>query len=279
MSLSQDKINKVKSLVVERPHTTQEIASHLGVSYRTVNRYVDELIKLIPNIRVHTFRGGVRGGLKVVFWKSTEPVYESKPKQEILKKLMSHADKYEFSPFDVYQYVDPEHREAFWVGKKELYTSRGNEDINQLLLQTKQEYLSFSGNFSWVRTKEKKRRVIDTLKQLVKKKVSVRMLGRIDFQSAENVELLYEINRSLGFNAIDIRHIHQPLRGAIMDDHTLRLVEYISKKPPQKVIFYKITDREWVNFFRDVFWQYYERSIPAKKRFEDIRSVTKRKTS
>lgn len=276
----EEKIKEIESFVYNRPRCISEIAQLLKVSWRTADRYLDKLSER-GQIGIHTFRAGSQGGLKVAYWINKQAKHASKAHELIYARIINSTAKSDFSPFDVYQHTDPGKRSAFseLIDPANKLCIHGTQDINKLLRRTQSEYLSFSGDFSWTEVNENGSQVLDTLMQLAKRNVSIKMLGRINFNSIDNVERVLELNKMIekeGGNAIEIRHIQQPLRGAIVDDSLLRLVEFSSATKGNKgeeQIFYEITDTEWIQKFKKIFWSLYNSAVPAEKRISDIKSL------
>ena len=59
----------------------------------------------------------------------------------------------------------------------------------------------------------------------IRKRVNVKILCRVDIASIKNIKRILEINNLSGFDAIEIKHIEQPLRGIVIDDKIARLRE------------------------------------------------------
>lgn len=280
MVLTHDKIEKIEELVFERPRNISELSKLLHVSWKTANRYINTIRSTSPNISIHVFKSGTRGGLKIVYWKNNKISPISKQQEVIIKEIKNAKSKTDFSPFDIYQFADENMRKAFWEEKScsTIYTY-GTEDINKLLKSAKYEYLSFSGDFSWTLQKEKGSLVLKTLENLAKRNISIKMLGRVEFSNINNVEQLLTINKKSGREMISIRHINQPLRGAVIDDNFIRLTENFKfDNNKSRFVFYEINDPVWVKFLKSVFWRIYDSSIPAEKRLNDLKTFSKRRS-
>ncbi len=268
--LNAERIERIKTLLVERPHSIREIATSLEISWKTADKYIDELCERDGSVGVHVFKDGMRGGLKIAFLSAS--ARNSGQLMEFLhKRIVGVREKSDFSPFELYQHVDEKMKKAFWEAEGTAFIEKGSEDINNLLQSTQRNYLSFSGDFSWVQSRERGMEVIKTIEAVVRRGARIHMLGRIDIKSLASIERLLSMNEMLGVEAIDIRHIDQPLRGAIVDDKLVRLVE----SPPalNKTIYYEITDPKWVRFVKDIFWEFHKVSVPAQKRVDEIRKI------
>ncbi|MGB9635288.1 MAG: hypothetical protein ACP5KJ_03685 [Candidatus Micrarchaeia archaeon] len=268
--LSASKIEQIKQILSQRPHSVAEIANSLGVSWKTADKYLDELCKTDGAISTHVFKNGLRGGLKIAFLNASAKD-SGKLMKFLRRRIMNAREKTDFSPFEIYQYVDEKMKKAFWEAEETAFLEHGSEDINNLLLITRERYLSFSGDFSWIQHRQGGKHVLKTIQMLAEKGIRIQMLGRIDMKSIKGVEQLFSINERLGMDAIDIRHIEQPLRGAIVDDQQVRLVEAL--KSLEKTIYYEIRDPVWIKFVKDIFFEFYAVSVPAMKRAEELRKL------
>jgi len=278
MVLTIDKINKIKGFVYERPMCISEIAERLEVNWRTADRYIEEIAEKTGEIGVWTFRKGTQGALKIVYWVNKEMTHPSECKKILYEKIMRGISKTDFSPFDIYQYVEPTKRTAFCEQKTPMSTIfHGKEDVNKFLKKTKSEFISFSGDVSWISKSEEGISVMDTIRKLAQKGISVKIIARLDFRSINNIKKLLSINSAIGKDMIEVRHTHQPLRGAIIDKTSARLIEALppDESGKEKLVFYEIYDDEWVEWLKDVFWDLYKRSVPAEKRLKDLQSVHK----
>ncbi len=264
--LTQDKANAIRGLLAERPRSIKEISLSLGMTWKTANKYIEELCGQDNSIGVHVFKDGMRGGLKIAFLNSTRQDYEQLL-SFMRKRILGAREKSEFSPFELYQHVDGSMKKAFWEGGEAAFLGHGTEDIDNLLQKSEKEYLSFSGDFSWVMSREKGKAVFNTIGKLAEKGVGIHMLGRIDVKSLASVERLMRMNEGV----IDVRHVDQPLRGAIVDDTVVRLVE--TPASLDKKIYYEITEPKWVRFVKSVFWEFHKVSVPADKRIDEIRKL------
>lgn len=254
-----------------------EIAAASKVNWRTADRYINEISKKTGLIATWTFRKGTQGALKIAYWVNREKGHASECKKILYEKIMRGVSKKDFSPFDIYQYVQPDKRTAFWDQKTPSSTVfYGKEDVPGFLAKAENEFLSFSGDVSWLNKSKNGTSVIDMIKKLAKKGVSIKIIARIDFKSITNVKKLLSINNEIGKDIIEIRHAQQPLRGAIIDENNARLIEALPpEKNKEKLVFYEIFDEDWTSWLRDVFWDLYKRSVSAEKRIKDLRTIRK----
>jgi hypothetical protein len=269
---------KICDFVYQKPRTVQEIAFLLQKNWRTADSYVDKIAKEQGTLSARTFREGTRGALKIVYWNNIEKISSTEFQERLFRGIESGKTKEDFSPFDIYQYVDDKKKTAF------LEVQSGEnvvieQNLASLLLSAQKQVLIFSGNLSWANIVDGKKKIIDVFAEIAKH-VPIKILTKIDITSLKNVQKVLQINEKLGREAIEIRHCEQPLRALIIDDKTARLKE--TKKASNykqgeldknAYIFYNIFDEEWVDWLQKVFWNLFRTSIPSSKRLNDIAAI------
>ena len=273
--LTKELTNKITYFLRLKPRTVQEVAFFLKKNWRTADRYIETISKETGLIDVRTFREGSRGALKVVFWRSLESAKGSAYQEKLLQEILAGRKKEDFSPLDIYQFVDKDKRKAF-LEEKEV-PKHDEVKISEILANVKKQVLFFSGNLSWV---ELELNTYKILEELAKKKVNIKILTKIDITSKNVAEKISSINQRFGWDAIEIRHCTQPLRAMIIDENILSLKEvfgpqYYRKQELAKktFIFYLIKDSEWIYWMQKVFWHLWERSIRSEDRISVIKEV------
>ena len=53
----------------------------------------------------------------MVYWNNTEKIYSTDVQEKLFKQIEAGIDKSDFSPFEIYQFVDAEKRKAVFKGK------------------------------------------------------------------------------------------------------------------------------------------------------------------
>ncbi len=276
MALDRETIKKINDFVYLKPRTIEEIACLLGKNWRTADRYVEAIAKETGSIAVRTFRKGTRGALKIAYWNNLEKIHSSEIQEKLFRRLET-GKKTDFSPFDIYQHVDDDKRKAV------VFRVRRNHEkdkIRDCLKSAERQVLSFSGNLSWINEKEGKEALIDTIRNLAKRNISIKVLSRVSIDSMKNVSRLLSINDELGKRVIEIRHAEQPLRGFVIDDALVRLREFIDHAnydnheiEESVLLFYEIYDPEWIEWMKKIFWHIFRTSMPAEKRMRDLSSI------
>ncbi|QQG38931.1 MAG: hypothetical protein HYS32_00505 [Candidatus Woesearchaeota archaeon] len=272
MTLKEETIQKINRFVNEKPRTIQEIAFLIKKNWRTADRYVEQISKEQGTILTRTFREGTRGALKIVFWNNSESVYSTKFQEKLLSRILSSKDKSDFSPFDIYQYIENTKRNAFL--EKAKHENIVKQDLGNLFRTAKQSILMFSGDLSWSNLKAANEKILDVIEEMAKTGTKINVLTNVDIDSLENTEKFLSINNKLGKELIEVRHFEQPLRAFIIDDKIARLKEVKDSKPRIKTfIFYEIYDKEWITWLSKVFWHMFQTAIPAERRIKDLRSI------
>ncbi|VVB78557.1 Uncharacterised protein [uncultured archaeon] len=283
MVLDQNITKKIIDLVKLKPRTVQEISEHIKKNWRTAERYVEKIEEETGQVSTRIFRKGTRGALKVVYWNSIENIHSTSFQGELLEDLTHGKRTADFSPFDIYQYINDKEKTAFVedVSKidPEIEISE-EQDLVGLLKKASKQILIFSGNLSWVNAKQGKTKITDVIKELIERNVSIKVIGRVSMIGADNAKKLLALNKVAGKDLIEIRHRYQPLRVMIIDDKIVRLrdikePEYYKPGELKKkiAIFYEIYEKEWIEWIEKVFWKMFSTGIPAEKRLKEIELI------
>ncbi len=273
--LDSKTIKKINDFVYIKPRTIQEIAQLIKKNWRTADKYVQKIAQETGSISVRTFREGTRGALKIVYWNNIEKIHSTEFQEKLLKKI-ELSRKTDFSPFDIYQYVDEDKRNAVLL-KANRFT---RDEIKDYLKRAQKQVLSFSGNLSWINNVERGEKLIDIIEELAEKNVSIKILARVTIDSMKNVKKILLINEKLGKNLIEIRHKEQPLRGFVIDNQIARFREMRDPSDYKRgelderiLLFYEIFDSEWIEWFQKVFWYFFRTAISAEKRIQNLNSI------
>ncbi len=276
--LNNETIKKIEEFVYEKPRSIQEIAEMLGKSWRTADRYIQEIEKEYGTLATRTFREGTRGALKIVYWASMEKISSSVFQKMLEKEIMNARKKEEFSAFDIFQHVKDKNKKA----SIEEALNENKTDIRELadfLKNTKKQLLIFSGNLSFINLKNKEIDIFKEIENLAKKNVNIKIVCRVDLVGKENIEKILSLNFKYGKENIEVRHREHPLRAIIADNKLFRIKEI--KEPTGKInelnkkifIFYTIKDKEWTEWLSRIFWKMFSSSIDARKRIEEMNKL------
>lgn len=276
--LSQEIAKKINEFVYTKPRTIQEIALFLKVNWRTADSYVTKISGEQGTILVRTFREGTRGALKIVVWNNTERLAVSEAQKKILHRIETGRKKEDFSPLDIFQFVDSKKRKAF-AEVVDVEEKERDKDMISLLQNTEKEVYIFSGNMSFINLKHGKEGVLEVLEEIAKR-ASIKILARVDVAGIENVRKVLAINERLGRNAVEVRHAEQPLRGLIVDNKVARLREIKLPEDYRKgelrgktYIYYELCDEDWVLWLQKVFWSMFRPAVDAKNRIDILESL------
>ena len=279
--LDSKTIKKITDFVYAKPRNIQEIAHHIQRNWRTADAYVERIIKEQGVLATRTFREGTRGALKIVYWNNIERIHSSDFQERLFKKIESAKNKSDFSPFDIYQYVDDDKRYAFLEEQSE-YTITKKQNLAAALRSAQNQILIFSGNLSWVNASQGKTKMIDVFEEVAERNISIKVICSVDLESMQNIEKMLQINYKIKKEMIEIRHSEQPFRAFIIDSSFARFKEIKQYEEPKKKptgkrshIFYEIIDEEWIGWIQKIFWNIFRTSINADKRIEDIKTIEK----
>lgn len=279
MVLDKKTIKKINDFVKTRPRSIQEIAKHVGRSWRTADRYVKKIAKEEGTLDVHKFRAGTRGALKIVYWRTDEELKSSRHQTRLWEKIKNGRNKLDFSPFDIFECVSEDKRNAFLEQQKKENV-QANHDIIGTLKEAQDRILIFSGNLSWSTLQQNGKMVRNVFKELANMDINIKIISRVDITSMKNVEIMQNINDEIKKERIGIRHAEQPVRGFIVDNKLAQLKEmkdpanYKYNEIDKKTyIFYEIYDKEWVEWLENVFWKLYRNGLPAESRLKDLNTI------
>ncbi|MBI4144748.1 hypothetical protein HY493_00910 [Candidatus Woesearchaeota archaeon] len=269
---------RILEFVHQQPRTVQEVAHLIQRNWRTADSYVEKIVKESGAISTRTFRGGTRGALKIVFWNNIERINSTEFQERLFKRIEHGKRKEDFSPFELYNYIDPKMRKA-WNGK---YSERGmtKQHLPELLASAKRQVLIFTGNCSFINLTEDRQSLLSVFQQLAERGVGIKVLSRVDLAAVKNLQKFLSINYGLGKDVVEVKHCEQPLRGFIIDDEVVRLKEELdpvryrsAELDGHTILLYEFSDPDWVKWLQNVFWNLFRSSLSGQKRLEDLRSI------
>jgi len=277
--LNSEIIKKIEDFVLQKPRSINEIAEVLHKNWRTADRYIEEIEKNLGTIATRTFRGGTRGALKIVFWSSTEKVNHSVFQEKLEKEILTARRKEDFSAFDIFQHVKDEYKRTYL--QEEENNPREMEELFSMLNNAQKQVLILSGNLSFLNLKYKNKTLLQVLEELVKRKIPVKVLCRVDIIGKANLERLLSLNYKEGTEYVEVAHKDHPLRAFIVDNKMFRIKEI--KEPTGKIgeldkkvfIYYTIRDKEWSEWLSKIFWKMFSNSIKAQRRLEEMNKILK----
>jgi len=283
MVLETETIKKICDFVRLKPRSIQEISELIKKNWRTAERYVQKIEQETGCISTRVFRKGTRGALKVVYWNTIEDIHSTSFQSELFDSLMQGKRKDDFSPFEIYQYILAKKKKAYVedISKIDPETDLCEKtDFAGFLRQTSKQLLIFSGNLSWVNSIQGKTKIIDVIRELANRNVSIKIITRVSVIGVDNVKKLLAINKEPGRDMIEIRHRYQPLRAMIVDNQVVKLreqrdpVHYKSDELKKKIeIFYDVFDKDWIEWLQKVFWKMFSTGMPAKQRIKEIEKI------
>lgn len=273
--LTTELIRKIEQFVSEKPRSMDEVATHIHKNWRTADRYIDQIERDFGTIATRVFRGGTKGALKIVYWASVEKASHSVFQQQLEERIIMGKKKEDFSAFDIYQHVEPKKKEVV-IKIKEVEDNSELGSLKELLLTAKKQLLIFSGNLSFINFKDKEVDIFETIETLVTKKISIKVVCRVDLGGKESIEKLLALNKKYGKELVEIRHRDQPLRAIIIDNNILSIkeIQQPSGRPyemKRKIfLFYEIRDKSWIEWITRIFWKMFSSSLDAHTRLQEI---------
>lgn len=278
--LDNKTIQEIEKFISTEPRSINEIAQHIQKNWRTVDRYLKQIEEDTGTIKTKTFRGGTRGALKIAYLETPEKISSTKFQEELEKRILESKRKEEFSAFDIFQHVPEKNKKAIIENEINEFSTNLTELI-EILKSTKKELKLFSGNLSWINLKKGEINLFNTLEELVKNGIKIKILCRVDLVGIENIKKTLELNYKYGKELIEIRHREHPIRAFVTDNNSMRLKEI--KEPTGRVkeldkkifIFYTIKDKEWTEWLGKIFTKLFNTSISAEKRLTELSKLRK----
>ncbi len=270
--LTPDLANKINNFVAQKPRTIQDIAQLIGKNWRTAESYVNRIAQEQGTIATTTFRAGTKGGLKIVYWNLISK--NQSTFQEVLFQRIVHArHKRDFSPFDIYQYIE-EHQKQCFLEKQEQNLNI-KQDLISTIASAKEQVLVFSGDLSWAQATQQEKPLLRAFEMLCQKGIPLKIVANVDLNAHANVSRVLELNHKYGKELIEIRHACQPLRAFIVDSTLARFKEkyFLKTASEEQYLFYSLTDPDWINWLKKVFWHFFSTSISAERRLKDLETI------
>ena len=270
--LSPETILTINNFVAQKPRTIQEIAQLINKNWRTTESYVQRIEQEQGTIATRTFRGGTKGALKIVYWNQISK-NQSTFQEALFQKIIGAKQKRDFSPFDIYQYIDEEKRACFLEKQEDNLNVK--QDLISTLCSAQQQVLIFSGDLSWAVAKQKNVHLFTAFEHLATKHIPIKILAHVDLNAQENVLKILSLNHKYGKELIEVRHCSQPLRAFIVDDTLMRFKEkyFFKSSSEENYLFYSITDEHWIQWLQKIFWHFFSISVSAEKRLQDLRTI------
>jgi hypothetical protein len=268
---------QIYQAIHKRPHTIQELAGLLDKSWLTVDKYVERLIDE-GLISVHTFRGGTRGALKIVYWNQL-PVSQTGIQKRLFEQVVSGRTKYDFAPSDLAHYA--KQKSAWYLPDGGLFSIENFRNLKSRLLAATDEVLIFSGNLSFCAISDSNETIFDVLRTLLLRGVHIKIICRIEIVDVVQIRAALSLEQfETQSGKLSIRHAYHPLRAIIIDNSELSLKEtknpkdYFAHELQQKMnIIYVIEDAEWIEWARNLFFTLYRTSIDAHDRLREMDNI------
>jgi len=188
--------------------------------------------------------------------------------------------KHDFSPFDIYQFVDKDKKEAF-IEEQEEEVKTVSQDVIGLLLSAEKQILILAGNLSWSNIVQNDMPILETMKEVAEKGVKIKILCGAHLPAIENIDKILKLNKDLK-NKIEVKHAFQPVRAIIIDNKIARIKEIKTSKEYERkdsgkktFIFYSIYDKGWISWLQKLFHSYFDDGIDIEKRLSELKAIQK----
>jgi len=278
MRLSKEEEKQVISFVKKEPRTIQEVSKKIGKSWITTDKYLRIIKENTGLLKIKVFRKGSQGALKLVYYNHGESPEGDEIKNTIYSQIKHCREKKEFDFLEVFQFI-PEKKKRCFIEQYDKENIAKNQDIMSLFRRAESQVLCFSGNLSFVGMKEGRTKMLDVLEELLQRKVSIKILTRVNVSSLNNVKKLVHLMKKYP-DLIEIRHRYQPLRGFVIDDKIARFKDEEQLRLYKKGeldkdtrIFYEFFDKDWVAWINKVFWNLFRPSMDYKIRLKEIEKL------
>ncbi len=275
MVLKESEIKRITNFVKTEPRTVQEISKLIKKSWVTTDSYVKQIKENTGLIGIKNFRKGTKAALKIVYYNHNESLASDDLKEDLFHKIKKGRNKSDFDFMDIFQFIPPKRKQAF---TEDLDKENISNTISFYRKAIRNVYC-YSGNLSFINLKEKNKSILSIFKELLERKVNIKVLCRINMASLANLNKLNPLISNYP-GLIEIRHCYQPLRGVIIDDSIARFKdeEKISKYRKGELnknlrIIYEIKDPEWISWLQKVFWNMFRFSIDYDQRIRELKKI------
>ena len=271
MKLTQKEIDNIVNYVQTEPRTVQDLANFMSKSWITAEKYIKEIEKENGSIAMKVFRKGSYGALKIVYYINKNSSMSDELKGNLNIKIKTGQTKNDFKFLDIYTHIKEENKKCI-VDEYKNYNELYNQTIDSIII--------FSGNLSFINELN----TLQKLEELLKRKIVIKILCRVNFGSLKNLEKISELVIKYP-NLIEIKHCYQPLRGLIIDDRLSIFVDEENKDNYKNgeidhniKIFYEIYDKEWNIWLKKIFWDLFRTSSDYSVAFKELKKIKIKQT-
>ena len=250
----------------------QEIAKMLHKSWLTADSYVQQIKERTGLVEVKIFRKGTQGALKLVYYAHPDTLLVNDLREELYHKIKNGRFRSDFDFMEIFQFIPEEKKKSCIEDTPAAYVQR----MLAAYKSAQHKVYCFSGNLSFLRHNSA---LLEVWEDLLKKKVHIKILCRINLATLENINMLLPLlQRYQAY--LEIKHSYHPLRGCIVDDALAffcdeeKLQMYREGELPHDTrIFYEVYDGEWISWMQKIFWNIFRFSIGYDVRIKELKKI------
>lgn len=269
--------DKIIEYIKAEPRTIQEISKHINKSWVTTEKYINSIKNDTNLINIKLLRPGSYSSIKLVYYNILETSSLDDLKNYLFEKIKVGRFKSDFDVLEMYTIIDDNKKNAFY--EEQSSNTIEKQQLVSLLRSCHQNLFIFSGNLSFINLIEKNTKIIDVLEELLKNKISIKILTRVNFATINNIKKIDYLTKKHP-NYIEIRHCYQPLRGFIIDDKIIRLKDTVDESVYKKGeinktinFYYNIYDEKWISWLQKTFWFFYRLSTDYRQILKEINKI------
>ena len=273
---------KILEFIHTRPRAVAEVASLISKNWRTADRYLEQLVSE-DLIKLHVFRKGGRGALKIAYWPTSITETPSATKNFLFQRIVNGLKKEDFSALDIIQHISNNKRKVELFSKEYYGSVKNISTFWSSLNKAKKQILFFSGNLSFINMGNKFDEFVNLTQKILEKGVNINILTRVDITNTETIKTLLNLNKKDLSGKINIRYAYQPLRCTIIDEDICFLKENMNlygdiedEKTSTSTFIYTATEQDWINWLTKMFWHIWHGSIDAEKRLTVLEEMSKK---
>lgn len=272
MVLRDKDTQAIVSFVKKEPRTIQDIAKMLHKSWLTADSYVQQIKERTGLLEVKIFRKGTQGALKLVYYAHPDTLQVDDLRQDLYQKIKNGRFRSDFDFMEIFQFIPEDKKKSSIEDTPAAYARQ----MLSMYKAASHNVYCFSGNLSFLRHSPD---LLVVLEDLLRKKVHIKILCRINLATLENINLLLPLLQRYP-EYLEIKHSYHPLRGCIIDDQLAffcdeeKLQMYREGELPRDTrILYEVYDTQWIAWLQKIFWNIFRFSVDYNVRIKELKKI------